>query len=98
MTDQAKNYVLSRDFHAALTAIGARHIITRPYPRQTNGKVERFNRTLFRRVGLRPALPLERSQARHPFEMGRDLQSAQTPHRAGWQATGLAALDNVSGN
>jgi transposase InsO family protein len=46
MTDQAKNYVTSRDFQAALTAIGARHVVTRPYRPQTNGKVERFNRTL----------------------------------------------------
>ena len=46
MTDQAKNYVLSRDFQAGLAAIGARHVVTRPYRPQTNGKVERFNRTL----------------------------------------------------
>ncbi len=46
MTDQARNYVLSKDFQAALAAIGARHLTTRPYRPQTNGKVERFNRTL----------------------------------------------------
>jgi len=46
MTDQAMNYVLSKDFQQALAAIGARHLVTRPYRPQTNGKVERFNRTL----------------------------------------------------
>jgi transposase InsO family protein len=46
MTDQAKNYVLSREFQGTLAAIGATHIVTRPYRPQTNGKVERFNRTL----------------------------------------------------
>jgi transposase InsO family protein len=46
MTDNAKNYVASRDFQAALSDIGARHKRTRPYRPQTNGKSERFNRTL----------------------------------------------------
>lgn len=44
MTDNAKNYTLSRDFQAALG--GRKHKTTRPYRPQTNGKVERFNRTL----------------------------------------------------
>ena len=46
MTDNALNYVLDRTFQATLAELGARHITTRPYRPQTNGKVERFNRTL----------------------------------------------------
>jgi transposase InsO family protein len=46
MTDNAKNYVISRSFQAALAGLGARHKLTRPYRPQTNGKAERFNRTL----------------------------------------------------
>jgi transposase InsO family protein len=46
MTDNAKNYVRSHTFQAALAGLGARHKTTRPYRPQTNGKAERFNRTL----------------------------------------------------
>ncbi len=46
MTDRAMNYVLSPDFAAALDEVGASHRTTRPYRPQTNGKAERFNRTL----------------------------------------------------
>jgi transposase InsO family protein len=44
MTDNAKNYTLSKLFSAALGS--ARHFTTRSYRPQTNGKAERFNRTL----------------------------------------------------
>lgn len=46
MTDNAKNYTRSQSFAEAITDIGARHLTTRPFRPQTNGKVERFNRTL----------------------------------------------------
>lgn len=46
MTDNAKNYTRSKAFAEALTEVGARHIRTRPFRPQTNGKSERFNRTL----------------------------------------------------
>ena len=46
MTDNAKNYTASRAFAEALTEIGARHLTTRPFRPQTNGKSERFNRTM----------------------------------------------------
>ncbi len=44
MTDNARNYTVSKLFRAALGS--TRHLKTRPYRPQTNGKAERFNRTL----------------------------------------------------
>jgi transposase len=44
LTDNARNYTVSRAFQSALTGIEHRRI--RPRRPQTNGKVERFNRTL----------------------------------------------------
>ncbi|MDX6325170.1 MAG: hypothetical protein QOK15_1524 [Nocardioidaceae bacterium] len=46
ITDNAMNYVLSRDFQIALTTMGARHLQIKPHCPWQNGKVERFNRTI----------------------------------------------------
>lgn len=46
MTDRHHSYLLSREFQEALRQIGARHKPTRGYRPQTNGKAERFIRTM----------------------------------------------------
>jgi transposase InsO family protein len=46
MTDQHRAFRTSKAFHAALAELGIRHILTRPYRPQTNGKAERFFQTL----------------------------------------------------
>ena len=46
ITDNARNYVLSRDFQTAIATIGARHLHIKPHCPWQNGKVERFNRTV----------------------------------------------------
>ncbi|AYJ34256.1 transposase [Corynebacterium xerosis] len=45
MTDNGPAY-RSRLFNDVLAAQQVKHVFTRPYRPQTNGKVERFNRTL----------------------------------------------------
>ena len=44
--DNAPNYRRSRAFQQVMTDAGIRHLRTRPYRPQTNGKAERFNQTL----------------------------------------------------
>jgi len=46
MSDNAKNYVVSTAFAAALASTGTQHLKTRAHCPWQNGKVERFNRTL----------------------------------------------------
>src|SRR3990172_305418 len=46
LTDRAFAYTNSRAFPQAIQVLGARHIVTRPYRPQTNGKAERFIKTL----------------------------------------------------
>ncbi len=48
MTDNARNYRTSRVFQQTLNDTGIRHLRTRPYRPQTNGKAERFNQTLLK--------------------------------------------------
>ena len=46
MTDNARNYRAARVFAQAVADLGAVQRFTRPYRPQSNGKVERFNRTM----------------------------------------------------
>jgi transposase InsO family protein len=46
ISDNALNYIRSRDFADAIEALGAEHITIKPHCPWQNGKVERFNRTV----------------------------------------------------
>ena len=98
MTDNARNYVDSRDFQAALSDIRARHKRTRPRRPQTNGKSERFNRTLLDEWAyVRPyETNTERLLALPDFV---DRYNNHRPHTALKGLTPMTALvNNVSVN
>ena len=46
LTDYAMSYRISKPFKLAVRSLGAHQLFTGPRRPQTNGKVERFNRTL----------------------------------------------------
>ena len=48
MTDNARAYTESHAYAAVLDQLGARHLRTRPYRPQTNGKAEAFIKTMLR--------------------------------------------------
>jgi len=53
LSDNGPGY-LSRQFNDYLRLVGVRHIIASPYPPQTNGKIERYHRTIKGEIGLIP--------------------------------------------
>jgi transposase InsO family protein len=63
MTDNGSAYV-SRDFAALCRDAGVRHLRTRPYRPQTNGKAERFIQTLMREWAYARSYPDARARAR----------------------------------
>jgi len=69
ISDNALNYIRSRDFADAITTVGAKHLTIKPHCPWQNGKVERFNRTLqvecaYRRIFTSNA---ERAAALEPW-------------------------------
>jgi len=63
LSDNGPGY-LSRQFNDYLGLIGIRHIIAAPYHPQTNGKIERYHRTIKGEVNLVPyEMPGELNQA-----------------------------------
>jgi transposase InsO family protein len=98
MTDNAKNYVDSHAFQAAVADLGARHKRTRSHRPQTNGKSERFNRTLLDEWAYAREYTSNRERlvALPDFV---DRYNNHRPHTALKGLTPMAVLvNNVSGN
>ena len=97
MTDNAKNYVLSKSFQAALVGLGARHKLTRPYRPQTNGKAERFNRTMINEWAYgRPYRTNDERLAELPAWL--EHYNTTRPHTGIGNRPPIDQLNNLSGN
>jgi transposase InsO family protein len=98
LTDRAFAYTHSRAFPQALTAIGAHHSVTRPYRPQTNGKAERFIRTLLQEWAY-ARLYRSNEERLHALPEWLEFYNCRRPHTALAGRPPMAALaNNVHGN
>ena len=80
LTDNGSAY-RSADFARACLAAGIRHRRTRPYRPQTNGKVERFNRTLLEEWAYVRVYRSEQARTARARALAAPLQSPPRSHR-----------------
>jgi len=98
MTDNARNYVTSRAFHAVLAESGIVHKRTRRYRPETNGKVERFHGTLLREWAYVRPYDSNRQRLEVLPDFIDDYNHVR-PHSALGGASPMTVLrNNVSGN
>jgi transposase InsO family protein len=86
LTDNGSCY-RSHLWRDTLTQAGITHKRTRPYRPQTNGKVERFNRTLLDEWAYNQPYQSENRTPRSATSMAAHLQSPPRPHRTPRQTT-----------
>ncbi len=98
LTDRAFTYTRSNHFAEAVASLPARHLTTRPYRPQTNGKAERFIQTMLREWAYSR---LYTSNEERLNRLPRWLQfyNQRRPHTALVGKPPMAALlNNVRGN
>jgi transposase InsO family protein len=97
MTDNGNCY-RSNTFAQAMRAVGAKHKLTRPYRPQTNGKAERFIRTLVEEWAYARFYPSNEARLQALPDWV-DFYNARRPHTGlqGKAPLGVA-VNNVSGN
>jgi transposase InsO family protein len=81
MTDNALNYRRSSDFQAVLAARDIVHKRTRPYRPQTNGKVERLNRTILEEFAYAEVFT-SNDERRRKLQPWVDSYNQDRPHTA----------------
>lgn len=98
LTDRAFAYTNSRAFPEAIQALGARHMVTRPYRPQTNGKAERFIQTLLKEWAY-ARLYRSNEERLHALPGWLEFYNHRRPHTAlGGFAPMEALVNNVHGN
>jgi transposase InsO family protein len=97
MTDRGNCY-RSHSFGEALVTIGARHKMTRPYRPQTNGKAERFIRTMVEEWAYARLYPTNEDRLK-ALPAWVDFYNARRPHTGLQGMAPLSAVVNkVRGN
>jgi transposase InsO family protein len=97
MTDNATAYRIGRAFRDAAASLGIRQVFTRSHRPQTNGKVERFNRTLLEEWAYVRSYPTN-EQRSELLEAWLHMYNHHRSHTALGGLPPVARLNNLSGN